>query len=365
MPGETLAADAVANALAPVVRAAPRPGRIAVAMSGGVDSAVALHRAGEGRGRCDAPSLARPGGAYRGARLLLTRRRHPRARDLSRARPSACDTGPARGVQAHRRAGVRGRLRGRPDAEPVHAMQRSVPIRCSDRVRGADRRRRPLDGPLRACRPAQRNASRRARRRRLRRTSPTCSRRSIPPSSTASRSRSAVKRRPSVRREAEGAGLAAARRPESQEACFLAGGDYRSFLTRNGLESSPGDIVDEAGTVLGRHEGLWRFTPGQRRGVGVVSREPLHVLRSDRESNTLVVGPRSALGARHVAASGRLYDSVARGRCEASLPVSGGRGGGDAHRGRIRRSSSESRSTQSLRARWPCSTTVTSSWEQA
>src|SRR6185503_20309752 len=48
VPGETLAADAVANALAPVVTAAPRPGRVAVAMSGGVDSAVALHRAGEG-----------------------------------------------------------------------------------------------------------------------------------------------------------------------------------------------------------------------------------------------------------------------------------------------------------------------------
>jgi tRNA-specific 2-thiouridylase len=48
VPGETLAADAVANAVAPVVRAAPRPGRIAVAMSGGVDSAVALHRAGKG-----------------------------------------------------------------------------------------------------------------------------------------------------------------------------------------------------------------------------------------------------------------------------------------------------------------------------
>jgi tRNA-specific 2-thiouridylase len=113
-----------------------------------------------------------------------------------------------------------------------------------------------------------------------------------------------------VRSEAEGVGLAAARRPESQEACFLAGDDYRNFLTRSGLESSPGDIVDETGTVLGHHDGLWRFTPGQRRGVRVASREPLHVLRSDRESNTLVVGPRSALGARHVTARGRLYDSV-------------------------------------------------------
>jgi tRNA-specific 2-thiouridylase len=113
-----------------------------------------------------------------------------------------------------------------------------------------------------------------------------------------------------VRREAEAAGLAAARRPESQEACFLAGDDYRAFLARNGLESSPGDIVDERGTVLGRHDGVWRFTPGQRRGVGVASREPLHVLRSDHETNTLVVGPRSALGTTYVAARGRLYDAL-------------------------------------------------------
>ena len=65
VPGETLAADAVANALAPVVTAAPRPGRVAVAMSGGVDSAVALLRAGAGRGRRHAPSLARPARAGR------------------------------------------------------------------------------------------------------------------------------------------------------------------------------------------------------------------------------------------------------------------------------------------------------------
>jgi tRNA-specific 2-thiouridylase len=114
-----------------------------------------------------------------------------------------------------------------------------------------------------------------------------------------------------VRAEAESVGLAAARRPESQEACFLAGGDYRDFLARAGLAPSPGEIVDESGAVLGRHDGLWRFTPGQRRGVGVASREPLHVLRSDRGSNTLVVGPRRALGTRIVIARGRLYDPVA------------------------------------------------------
>ena len=113
-----------------------------------------------------------------------------------------------------------------------------------------------------------------------------------------------------VRAEAASAGLAAAGRPESQEACFLAGGDYRRFLARNGLGPSPGDIVDEGGMVLGRHDGLWQFTPGQRRGLGVASREPLHVLRSERESNTLVVGPRSALGSRYVTVHGRLYDAV-------------------------------------------------------
>ncbi len=75
VPGETLAADAVANALAPVLTAAPRPGRVAVAMSGGVDSAVALHRAGPRGRRRDAPPLARPGRPERRARVLLARTR--------------------------------------------------------------------------------------------------------------------------------------------------------------------------------------------------------------------------------------------------------------------------------------------------
>ncbi len=115
-----------------------------------------------------------------------------------------------------------------------------------------------------------------------------------------------------VRAEAAAAGLEAARRRESQEACFLAGGDYRSFLERQGVASAPGGIVDETGAVLGRHDGLWRFTPGQRRGLGLASAEPLHVVRSDRASNTLVVGPRSSLGARTVTARGSLYVPVDR-----------------------------------------------------
>jgi tRNA-specific 2-thiouridylase len=115
-----------------------------------------------------------------------------------------------------------------------------------------------------------------------------------------------------VRAEAAAAGLAVARRPESQEACFLAGGNYRSFRTRNGVAPAPGAIVDQSGAVLGRHDGIWRFTPGQRRGIGVASAEPLYALRADAASNLLVVGPRTALAVRRVTVEGALHLPVAR-----------------------------------------------------
>jgi tRNA-specific 2-thiouridylase len=115
-----------------------------------------------------------------------------------------------------------------------------------------------------------------------------------------------------TRAEAARAGLAAATRRESQEACFLAGDDYRRFLERQGLRSHAGDVVDEDGAVLGRHEGYWRFTPGQRRGVGVAAARPLYVLRTDRASNQVVVGPRETLAASRVEAQGRLYVPVER-----------------------------------------------------
>ena len=116
----------------------------------------------------------------------------------------------------------------------------------------------------------------------------------------------------STRGEAAAAGLAVADRAESQEACFLAGDDYRSFLERQGLARRPGPIVDEQGTVLGRHDGVWRYTPGQRRGIGLATPEPVYALRADPSANTLVVGPRDALRARHVSVRGRLYVPVAR-----------------------------------------------------
>jgi tRNA-uridine 2-sulfurtransferase len=113
-----------------------------------------------------------------------------------------------------------------------------------------------------------------------------------------------------TRAEAERAGLAVAHRAESQEACFLAGDDYRSFLARHGLAREPGPIVDEAGTVLGTHDGFWRFTPGQRRGLGVAAAEPLYALSTSGRTNTVVAGPRASLARTHVAARGRLFAPV-------------------------------------------------------
>jgi len=110
-----------------------------------------------------------------------------------------------------------------------------------------------------------------------------------------------------TREEAARAGLAAATHPESQEACFLAGGDYRAFLERQGLRPANGRIVDEQGRALGTHDGYWRFTPGQRRGLGVAGGRPLYVLHTDRTANEVVVGPRESLAVTHVDARGRLH----------------------------------------------------------
>jgi tRNA-specific 2-thiouridylase len=115
-----------------------------------------------------------------------------------------------------------------------------------------------------------------------------------------------------TRAEAERAGLAVARRSDSQEACFLAGDDYRAFLGRHGLDAREGAIVDEDGNELGRHSGHWRYTPGQRKGLGVSSPQPLYALRSDARTNTVVVGPRQSLACTAVEAVGRLYIPVER-----------------------------------------------------
>ena len=86
-----------------------------------------------------------------------------------------------------------------------------------------------------------------------------------------------------VRAIAEQAGLAVARKPESQDLCFLAGTGRATFLARHGaMRERPGDIVDRGGRVLGRHRGHHGYTVGQRKGLGIAATEPLYVDRDRR-----------------------------------------------------------------------------------
>jgi tRNA-specific 2-thiouridylase len=102
--------------------------------------------------------------------------------------------------------------------------------------------------------------------------------------------------KPAVRAIAREARLPVADKAESQDLCFLAGTRADEFLRRHGdAEAEPGPIVDEAGTVLGEHGGQQRFTVGQRRGIGVAASEPLYVVEKDPGANTVTVGPRRAL----------------------------------------------------------------------
>jgi len=92
--------------------------------------------------------------------------------------------------------------------------------------------------------------------------------------------------------------LPTAERADSQDLCFLGGEDYRAFLRRNapGRFTRTGPIVNRAGQVLGRHQGLAFYTIGQRKGVGLASPIPLYVLEKDVATNTLVVGDEHELG---------------------------------------------------------------------
>jgi tRNA-specific 2-thiouridylase len=99
-----------------------------------------------------------------------------------------------------------------------------------------------------------------------------------------------------VRALAQRAGLEVAHKPESQDLCFLAGTGREAFLARHGgLRERPGDIVDRGGRVLGRHRGHHGFTVGQRKGLGIAATEPLYVLATDARANTVTVGTRGEL----------------------------------------------------------------------
>jgi tRNA-uridine 2-sulfurtransferase len=309
--GDELAVDALANAIGPVFRAEPKEGRVAVAMSGGVDSAVALLRAGP-----DAIGMT--------LRLWLD----PNGPDAERAccSPeavlSARATCQALGVphvtldlrEEFRRAVVGPFIRGYAAGETPNPC-----IRCNGSFRFAEL----LDFAERAGAPRlatghyARIVEHRGRLLLARATDP----RKDQSYMLARLDPRLLDRiwfplggqtKEETRAEAAAAGLSAAGRSESQEACFLAGGDYRDFLERHGLTTKDGPVVDEGGRELGRHSGFWRFTPGQRRGLGVSSAEPLYALRTDPAANAVVVGPRPVLATTEVEARGRLYVPVER-----------------------------------------------------
>ncbi|HEX3693560.1 MAG TPA: tRNA 2-thiouridine(34) synthase MnmA [Solirubrobacteraceae bacterium] len=107
--------------------------------------------------------------------------------------------------------------------------------------------------------------------------------------------------KPQVRELAARAGLAVAKRPDSQDLCFLAGTSHGAFLARHGaaqgLGERPGQILDTAGRVLGEHRGVHTVTIGQRHGLGIGGGAPLYVIATDARSNTVTVGAREQLRA--------------------------------------------------------------------
>jgi tRNA-specific 2-thiouridylase len=309
--GETLPVDALANAIGPVFRAPRRAGRVAVAMSGGVDSAVALLK-----------SLPNAIGVT--LRLWLD----PDGPDAERACCSPDAVLAARATchslgvphvtldlrEEFRRSVVepfvRGYERGETPNPCIHCNGgfRFARLLAFTQRAGADtlatghyariveHRGRLL--LARGLDPVKDQSYM------LARVDPAkLDRISFP---------LGAQTKGETRAEAERAGLAAAGRGESQEACFLAGDDYRSFLERRGLAAQEGPIVDVEGQEVGRHSGYWRFTPGQRKGLGVSAERPLYAIRSDARTNTVVVGGRDALARTAIAASGDLYVPVER-----------------------------------------------------
>jgi tRNA-specific 2-thiouridylase len=307
--GETLAVDALANALGPVFSAPPSPSRVAVAMSGGVDSAVALLRflpdavgvtlrlwldpnGPDAERACCSPE------AVIAARATCHRLGIPHVtldlrEEFRRAVVEPFVRGYARGETPNPCIQCNGSFRF---AELLAFARRAGAARLATGhyARVVEHRGRRLLGRATDSRKDQSYM--------LGRLDPAFLDRILFPLGEQTKGE--------TRAEAARAGLAVASRAESQEACFLAGDDYRAFLARHGLEREEGAIVDERGVELGRHGGHWRFTPGQRRGLGIAAPAPLYALRSDPASNTVVVGPRESLARTSVTVDGRLYVPV-------------------------------------------------------
>ena len=99
-----------------------------------------------------------------------------------------------------------------------------------------------------------------------------------------------------MRRLAEEQGLVNARKPDSQDICFVKDGDYAAFLENiMGVASPPGKFIDSAGRALGTHKGLIHYTIGQRKGLGLSFEKPKYVIKKDTSTNTVVLGDETEL----------------------------------------------------------------------
>jgi tRNA-specific 2-thiouridylase len=303
--GETLATDALANAIGPAIRTRSGAGRTAVAMSGGVDSAVALLKAGEGaigvtlRLWVD-PNAAGSERVCCSPAAVIAARETCHRLGIPHVTLDLREEFRRKVVDPFRRGYARGETPN-PCSRCNGAFRFDELLRFARRV-GAERlatghyaRIAERDGRLaivRASDPTKDQSYM------LATIDPEVLDRLWFPLGNQTKAE--------TRAQAEAAGLASARRAESQEACFLGGDDYRAFLGRSGLRQAPGALVDEDGREVGTHDGFWRFTPGQRRGLGIAAAEPLYAIATKPRTNTVVVGPRSALARRRVTVRGRL-----------------------------------------------------------
>ncbi len=130
--------------------------------------------------------------------------------------------------------------------------------------------------------------------------------------------------KPQVRELAERAALRTAKKADSQEICFVPGNDYRRLLAERGVEFRPGPMVDTAGRALGTHDGIERYTIGQRRGLGIATGTPMYVVDLLVDSATVVLGPVDACASRWLELDGINWigvDAPASGHLEADVQV--------------------------------------------
>ncbi|MEI8012900.1 MAG: aminomethyltransferase beta-barrel domain-containing protein, partial [Candidatus Omnitrophota bacterium] len=127
-----------------------------------------------------------------------------------------------------------------------------------------------------------------------------------------------------VRAHARRHDLPVAEKKESQDICFVPDGKYQEFLAARGhAVNSPGDFVDHTGRVVGVHQGVWRYTVGQREGLGIALGYPAYVNRIDPEMNRVCVGPLEFLSSRGLEASGlnRLTGNFLQETIEAAVKI--------------------------------------------